>query len=371
MLDESIAGYDPKPTWAVLKSRSAAVLCRAKCVLSFLSEAREASGVKRRSFITLLGGAAAAWPVAARAQQPALPVIGFLSSETASGYAFRAAAFRQGLSESGYVEGRDVTIEYRWAEGQYDRLPALAADLVRREVAVIAAAGTGSALAAKAATTTIPIVFSAAADPVAEGLVASLAQPGGNATGVNNLAMELVQKEMEKLHQMVPMATVIAALVNPTNPPLAEPATKDAQAAGRTLGLKVHIIQASTERDIDVAFATLLRLGAGALVVCPDTFFTSRRDQIAALAIRHSIPVIYHLRELPAAGGLISYGPSATDGYRRVGIYAARILKGERPGDLPVQRPTKFDLVINLTTAKVLGLEVPFYLQQLADEVIE
>ena len=330
------------------------------------------SVIRRREFITLLGGAAVAWPLAARAQQPAMPVIGFLSSETPSGYAFRAAAFRQGLSEAGYVESRNVAIEYRWAEGHYDRLPALAADLVRRQVAVIAAAGTQSALAAKAATTTIPIVFSTAADPVAEGLVASLARPGGNASGVNNLATELVQKQIEKLHQMVPAATAIAALVNPTNPTLAEPATKEVQAAGRTLGLKmIHIIQASTERDIDAAFATLFRLGAGALVVCPDTFFTSRRDQIAALAIRHAIPVIYHLRELPAAGGLMSYGPSATDGYRRVGIYAARILKGERPGDLPVQRATKFDLVINLTTAKVLGLEVPFYLQQLADEVIE
>ena len=328
--------------------------------------------MKRREFITLLGGAAASWPIAARAQQSAMPVIGFLSSETPSGYAFRAAAFRQGLSEAGYVESRNVAIEYRWAEGHYDRLPALAADLVRRQVAVIAAAGTQSALAAKAATTTIPIVFSTAADPVAEGLVASLARPSGNATGVNNLATELVQKQIEKLHQMVPAATAIAALVNPTNPTLAEPATKEVQAAGRTIGLKmIHIIQASTERDIDAAFATLFRLGAGALVVCPDTFFTSRRDQIAALAIRHAIPVIYHLRELPAAGGLMSYGPSATDGYRRVGIYAARILKGERPGDLPVQRATKFDLVINLTTAKVLGLEVPFYLQQLADEVIE
>jgi ABC-type uncharacterized transport system substrate-binding protein len=327
--------------------------------------------MRRRALISLLAGAAA-WPLAARAQQPALPVIGFLSSETPSGYAFRAAAFRQGLSEAGYVESRNVAIEYRWAEGHYDRLPALAADLVRRQVAVIAAAGTQSALAAKAATTTIPIVFSTAADPVAEGLVASLARPGGNATGVNNLATELVQKQVEKLHQMVPAATAIAALVNPTNPTLAEPATKEVQAAGRTLGLKmIHIIQASTERDIDAAFATLFRLGAGALVVCPDTFFTSRRDQIAALAIRHAIPVIYHLRELPAAGGLMSYGPSGTDGYRRVGIYAARILKGERPGDLPVQRSTKFDLVINLTTAKVLGLEVPLYLQQLADEVIE
>jgi putative ABC transport system substrate-binding protein len=331
-----------------------------------------ASHIGRRKFFATLGGAAAvAWPVAARAQQSSMPVVGFLNSETPIGFASQAAAFRQGLSEAGYVEGRNVAIEYRWAEGRNDRLPALAAELVRRQVAVIAAAGTAPTLAAKAATTTIPIVFSTASDPIAEGLVASLNRPGGNATGVANLGTELVQKQIEKLHQMVPTATVVAALVNPTNPTLAEPATKEAQAAGRTLGLKIHIIQASTEHDIDAAFATLLRLGAGALVICPDTFFVSRRDQIAALAIRHAIPAIFFLRELTASGLLMSYGPSITYNYRRVGIYAARILKGERPGDLPIEQSTKFDLVINLTTAKVLGLDVPFHLQQLADEVIE
>jgi ABC-type uncharacterized transport system substrate-binding protein len=243
-----------------------------------------------------------------------MPVVGWLNSETPSGYAPLVAAFRQGLSETGFVEGRNIAIEYRWAEGHNDRLPTLAAELVRRQVAVIAAAGTSSALAAKAATATIPIVFSTAADPVAEGLVTSLNRPGGNATGVTNLGTELVQKQIEKLHQMMPTATVIAALVNPTNPALAQPAAKDAQAAGRTLGLEIHIIQASSERDIDATFATLVKVGAGGLVVCPDPFFTSRRDQIAALAIRHAIPVIYFLRELPAAGVLMSYGPSITDG---------------------------------------------------------
>jgi ABC-type uncharacterized transport system substrate-binding protein len=324
---------------------------------------------KRREFISLLGGAAT-WPLAARAQQ-ALPVVGWLNSETLSGYAPYAAAFRQGLSESGFVEGRNVAIEYRWAEGHNDRLPALAADLVRRQVAVIAAAGTPSSLAAKAATATIPIVFSTAADPVAEGLVASLARPGGNATGVANLGGELVQKEMEKFHEMVPRANVIAALVNPTDPALGEPATKQAQAAARVLGLQMHIVQAGTERDIEAAFVSLARLGAGALVVLPSAFFVSRRDQIAALAIRHAMPTIYIQREFAAAGGLMSYGPSVTDGYRQVGIYAARILKGERPGDLPVQQSIKFELVINLNTARVLGLDVPLHLQQLADEVIE
>jgi putative tryptophan/tyrosine transport system substrate-binding protein len=299
-----------------------------------------------------------------------MPVIGFLSSETPSGYAPFAAAFREGLSESGFVEGRNVVIEYLWAQGHNDRLPALAADLVRRRVAVIAAAGTPSSLAAKAATATIPIVFSTAADPVVEGLVASLARPGGNATGVTNLGTELVQKQIE-LHEMVPKANVIAALVNPTDPALGGPATKQAQAAARALGLQMHIVQASTERDIEAAFASLARLGVGALVVLPNAFFISRREQIAALAIRHVVPAVYYQREFAAAGGLMGYGPSVPHGYRQIGIYAARILKGERPGDLPVQQSTKFELVINLNTARVLGLDVPFHLQQLADEVIE
>ena len=300
-----------------------------------------------------------------------MPVMGWLNSETPSGYAPYAAAFRQGLSESGFVEGRNVAIEYRWAEGHNERLPALAADLVRRQVAVIAAAGTPSSLAAKAATATIPVVFSTAADPVAEGLVASLARPGGNVTGVANLGAEVVQKEIEKLHETVPRANVIAALFNPNDPALGEPATKQAQAAARVLGLQMHIVQAGTERDIEAAFVSLGRLGVGALVVLPNAFFVSRRDQIAALAIRHAMPTIYIQREFAAAGGLMSYGPSVINGYRQIGIYAARILKGERPGDLPVQQSTKFELVINLNTARVLGLDVPFHLQQLADEVIE
>ena len=327
--------------------------------------------IHRREFIVTLGSAAVALPLASHAQQPSVPVIGWLNSETPSGYAPFVSAFRQGLTEAGFVESRDVAIEYRWAEGHNDRLPALAAELVRRQVAVIAAAGTPSSLAAKAATTTIPIIFSTASDPVAQGLVVSLNRPGGNATGVTNLGTDLVQKQMEKLHQMVPKATIMAVLVNPTDPALAEPLTKDAQAAGRTLGLQVHIIQASTEREIDAAFASLIRLAAGGLVVCPDAFLLSRRGQIAALAIRHALPVIYYVREFVAAGGLASYGPSVVGGYRQVGVYTGRILKGERPSEMPVHQSTKFDLVINLNTAKAIGLDVPFYLQQLADEVIE
>jgi putative tryptophan/tyrosine transport system substrate-binding protein len=324
---------------------------------------------KRREFLGLLGSAAVC-PLAARAQQSP-PVVGFLSSETPSGYAPFVAAFRQGLSETGFVEGRNVAIEYRWAQGHNDRLPALVADLVRRQVAVIAAAGNPPSLAAKAATATIPIVFSTAADPVVEGLVASLARPGGNATGVANLGLELVQKQVEKLHEMVPKANVIAALVNPTDPALSEPATKGAHAAARALGLQMHIVQASTERDIEAAFASLAQLGVGALVILPNAFFVSHLEQIAALAIRHVVPTVYFQREFAAAGGLMGYGPSITDAYRLAGIYAARILKGERPGDLPVQQSTKFELIINLNTARVLGLDVPLHLQQLANEVIE
>jgi putative ABC transport system substrate-binding protein len=333
-------------------------------------EGHMAIHIGRRELI--LGGAMVAWPLAAWAQRTGQPpTIGFLNSETPDAYAAMAAAFRQGLSETGFVNGQNVAIEYRWAQGQNDRLPALATELVRRQAAVIAAAGTPSALAAKAATTRIPIVFSTGADPVAIGLVASLNRPGGNITGVTNLGVELVQKQLEVLHQLVPKATVMAALVNPTNPSPAESTTKDAYAAARKLRVQLHVLHASTERDFDIVFATMVQLRAAALVVGPDTFFFARRDQIATLATRHAMPAIYYLREFAAAGGLMSYGVSVTDGYRQVGIYAGRILKGEQPADLPVVQPTKFELVINLKTAKALGLTVPLTLQAAADEVIE
>ena len=326
--------------------------------------------IGRREFIALLGGAAA-WPLAARAQQPSLPVIGFLGSESADSSADRLRGFRQGLGETEYVEGRNAAIEYLWADGQYERLPALAADLVRRQVAVIAAAGVPVALLAKRATTAIPIVFTTAGDPVALGLVASLNRPGGNLTGVTNLNVEVGPKRLEILRELAPTATIIALLINPTNP-IGETQSRDLQAAARTLGLQLHVLQASTERDFDTVFATLIQLRVGALVISPDIFFTARSEQLATLTVRHAVPTISSEgRKFVLAGGLMSYGGSLTAAYRLAGIYAGRILKGEKPIDLPVQQSTKVELIINLKTAKALGLTVPSSLLARADEVIE
>jgi putative ABC transport system substrate-binding protein len=326
--------------------------------------------VRRRELIALLGGAAAAWPLAASGQQPAMPVIGLLHSASPDGYAPFVAAFRQGLKEAGYVEGQNAIIEYRWAEGQYDRLPALATDLIQRHVTVIAATSSPAALAAKAATSTVPIVFTTGDDPIKLGLVASLNRPGGNVTGVSSLIAELGSKQLGLLRELAPGTTAVAVLTNP-NFPGTERQLRDVEAAARVLALQLTVLRASTDGEIDAAFAIMARQGGVALVVGVDPFFLVRADQIVALAARHAIPAIYPLREFAIAGGLMSYGTDFAGSYRQAGIYTGRVVRGEKPADLPVQRSIKFEFVINFKTAKTLGLAVPNSMQLLADEVIE
>jgi putative tryptophan/tyrosine transport system substrate-binding protein len=322
--------------------------------------------MRRRDFIAGLGSAAA-WPVVARAQQAAMPVIGYLAPESRSSAAYLVQSLRQGLNETGLVEGRNVTIEYRWAEGQNDRLPALAADLVRRQVNVIVTSGFLAAQAAKAATTTIPVVFYTGAEPVAAGLIASLNRPGGNITGVYGLNAELGPKRLELLHELAPTATTISVLVDPNS----RTAGADLPAAARTLGIQLHVLPAGTARDFDAAFATLAQLRAGALLISASLFFNTHSEQLAKLTVRHAVPAIYQFREFAAAGGLMSYGSSITDSHRLVGIYAGRVLKGEKPADLPVQQSTKIGLIINMKTAMALGLTIPETLLATADEVIQ
>jgi len=323
--------------------------------------------MRRREFIAGLGSAAA-WPVVARAQQPAMPVIGILATASA-GFARELAAFRQGLNEGGYVEGRNVAIEYRWADGQYEQLPSLAADLVHRRVTVIAALGIPAAVAAKAATTTIPIVIEVGADPIEMGLITSLSRPSGNITGISNLNLAVGPKKLQLLREVVPTATTIGLLLNPANPN-SEIASKDMRAAARSLGVELDVRRASTEREIDGIFASLIQSRVGGLVIGPDPFFTGRIEQLVALTVRHAIPAIYN-REFATAGGLIGYGGSLTDAYRMAGVYTGRVLAGAKPADLPVQQSTRVEWVINLKMAKVLGLTIPETLLATADEVIQ
>jgi putative tryptophan/tyrosine transport system substrate-binding protein len=328
--------------------------------------------LKRRQFITLLGGAAAAWPLAARAQQPAMPVVGFIHAGSAATSRLHTTAFRQGLNESGYVEGRNVTIEYRWAEGRPDQYPKLVADLIRQKVNVIATgANTPASRAAKAATSTIPIVFGVGDDPVKLGLVASLARPGGNATGVNFFIAELAAKRLGLLREMLPGAARMAVLVNPANKTTTESTVKDVETAAPTLGLQIQIFHADTAREIDAAYASLVRQRFDALFVGPSPFFNTRRVQLAIAAARHAVPTVFAQRDYAEVGGLVSYGANISDTYRQVGVYTGRILKGEKPTDLPVVQSTKFELVINAQTARTLGLTVPPSLLAIADEVIE
>jgi putative ABC transport system substrate-binding protein len=323
--------------------------------------------MQRRVFITLLGGAVVARPLTALAQQP-MPMIGFLNNAWPDA---RVVAFRQGLKEAGYVEGQNVAVEYRWAEGRNDRLPVLAAELVHRQVNVIAAGGSPSSVAAKAATATIPIVFETASDPVTLGLVASLNRPGGNLTGVTNLNVEVGQKKLELLREILPAATIIAVLVNPSAPVITEQFMRALQAAAPALGMQLHVLYASSDRDLDTVFAALSQLRADALVIGPYLFFNSRKEQLGALSLRHAVPAIFTYRKFAAAGGLMSYGADEAETYRLVGIYTGKILKGANPGDLPVQRVTKVELIINLKTAKALGIAVPLALSGRADEVFE
>jgi putative tryptophan/tyrosine transport system substrate-binding protein len=329
-----------------------------------------ASHIGRRKFLATLGGVAAAWPLAARAQQAAMPVIGFLNRASADGYQPMVAAFRQGLKDTGSVEGQNVVIEYRFAGNRNERLPALAADLVQRQVTVIAATTTPAALAAKAATTTIPIVFEVGGDPVQLGLVANLNRPGGNVTGVTQLSTVVAAKRLELLHELVPPATVMALLIDPTDP-ANEAALRASQAAAQTLGLSLRVLNASTESDFDGVFANVIQLRAGGLVIASNAFFWDRIEQLAALAVRHAVPTVHAYREFVAAGGLASYGGSITDSYRVAGGYTGRILKGEKPAHLPVQQGTKVELYINLKTAKALGITVPLPLSGRAEELIE
>ena len=328
--------------------------------------------IARREFITLLGGAAAAWPLAARAQQQPMPVIGILAVASPEDNAVRLRAFREGLRVAGYVEGQNVNIQYRWAEAHTDRLAELAAQLVHDQVSVlVAAGGTASALTAKAATASIPIVFGIGADPVDVGLVASLNRHGGNVTGVTNLNIEVAPKRLELLHELLPSATIMALLVNPAVPALAEPTSRVSQAAAQALGLQLHILHASNESDFDAIFENLIQLHADALVIGPDNLFSAHSEQLAALAVRHALPAVYEFRRFAAAGGLMSYGSSETEYYRLVGTYVGRVLKGDKPADLPVQQSTKVELIINLKTANALGITVPLPLSGRADELIE